>query len=346
MGHAIAEVAQGRDRVAAADRVVADVEADPDHARVEAGDEAVDLGRRLDERPGVRVEGGPTAGRDDLGRQRCGPSPGRRPSRHRSSRGVPGSSARPAADIAVGRAVERDARAPRRRRRGGGAPARGRSASASLGRSVDRGRDRQRRPRPGGGRARREPRAAPRPRGSRCRAGCPRSRSGRSRRGSSAASVPWRRSARSTLFQRIGTVPIDAPGSGIAGSSQGRRGGRAGRPTIPGDGRSSVLLLGHAGLPARALLGMVFRARGVPPARLVGSGGLEIAVDRHVDQRRAAGRQRPTDRGRDLRRVVDALAVEAEGRVRCRRSRASRASRPASGNRSRPNARRTSPGRP
>ena len=37
---------------------------------------------------------------------------------------------------------------------------------------------------------------------------------------------------------------------------------------------------------------MVFRARGVPPARLVGARVFEIAIDRDVDQRWAAGCQR------------------------------------------------------
>jgi hypothetical protein len=68
VSHPIAELAQCRDRVAAPDQVVADVEADPDQPGIEACGQSLDLGRRLDERPAVWVEGRPVAGRDDLGR--------------------------------------------------------------------------------------------------------------------------------------------------------------------------------------------------------------------------------------------------------------------------------------
>ena len=77
------------------------------------------------------------------------------------------------------------------------------------------------RPRPAAGRARRAPRAAPRPPGSRCRAGCPRTRSGRSRRGSSArrCRAAGRRGRRcSTGSARSRSTRA---GQGVARSSQG-----------------------------------------------------------------------------------------------------------------------------
>ena len=217
VGHALAEVAQGGDRVAAADRVVAHVEADPDHARVEAVDEAVHLGRRLDERPAVGVESGPTAGRDDLGREGV----------DRLQDGGPAGIGHPrrawlvgptCADIAVGRDIEGDHEhvaatvAKETHPLAADRPSRRSSVRRPWLGSTGR-------PRPGGGRARREPRAAPRLRESRCRAVCPRSRSGRSRRGSSGrpsrgAGRPGRRCSRGSARSRS-TRP--------AGRRRGRR---------------------------------------------------------------------------------------------------------------------------
>ena len=59
-------------------------------------DEAVHLGRRLDERPAVGVEGGPTARRDDLRRQGMDRRPNSAAQPASVIAGVPGSSARPA----------------------------------------------------------------------------------------------------------------------------------------------------------------------------------------------------------------------------------------------------------
>ena len=67
--HLIAQVVQGRDRVTAPDRVVADVEADADQLGIETGGQSLDLGRRLDEGPAVGMEGRPMAGRDGLCRE-------------------------------------------------------------------------------------------------------------------------------------------------------------------------------------------------------------------------------------------------------------------------------------
>ena len=98
--HLIAEFAQRRDRVAAADGVVADVEADADQLGIEAGGQSLDLGRRLDERPAVGMEGRPMSGRRRPPPQGRGSSRGARPSRRRSA---PGCRARP-----PGRRVPRD----------------------------------------------------------------------------------------------------------------------------------------------------------------------------------------------------------------------------------------------
>ena len=91
------------DRVAAADEVVADVEAEPDQARIGQGGQALDLGGRLDERPGVRVEGRSMAEPDDLGERASSRSVARRvqPSSVRP-RG-PSRSLCPAASIRPGR---------------------------------------------------------------------------------------------------------------------------------------------------------------------------------------------------------------------------------------------------
>ena len=107
MGHPIAEFAQRRDRVAAADRVVADVEADPDQLGIEAGDQSLDLGRRLDERPAVGMEGRPMAGRDGLGREAVDRLEERVPAGVGQDRGA--GLARPAgALLATGRQIEGD----------------------------------------------------------------------------------------------------------------------------------------------------------------------------------------------------------------------------------------------
>ena len=114
---------------------------------------------------------------------------------------------------------------------------------------------------------------------------------------------------------------------GVAGPAQ--RGPEVGLAHV-GRARSSVLLLGHAGRPSRALLGMVLRARGVPPAGLVGSGRRQVAIDHRRGP--ATGRPMPAraDGRRDLGRVARRARRGARRRARCRRRRGSRASRPAS----------------
>ena len=278
VGHAIAEVAQRRDRVAAADQVVADVEADPDEVagRVGATRRSTSAGVSMNV-PAWGWKADPVPGRDAPPRRwrgrtstsarpsprRSGPAcPARRPGRPRASRSGDTSSA-----------THRTSPPPSWSSRSRSRP----MASASGDRSVDGRRQRQRRPRPGGGRARPARPAARRPRGSRCRAGCPRSRSGRSRRGSSGASVPSRRSARSTLFQRIGTVPIDAPRQGVARPAERR----------PEVGRRRV--------PARRVIGAAPRRRRPPIARAARGGipGSGRPTSRSCRVRRPRGRGRP-----------------------------------------------------
>ena len=184
----------------AADDVVSDIETDPDTARIGGGDEPVHLLRRLDERRAVRMEGGRLARaiRDVVEQVDRG-----RPSPPRSARACRECVARPAArrDPATLSATHRTSPPPSRssrvvrsRRRGLRRSGRPRSRAAG------------RRPRPGAGRAGPAGREAPRPPGTHCRTGCPRSRSGRSRRGWSLRPGP--RDASSELIQSIGTVPI------------------------------------------------------------------------------------------------------------------------------------------
>ena len=127
VGHALAEVAQRRDRVAAADQVVADVEADrrsalgsrPATRRSTSAGVSMNVppwGWKAARRPAATV----SVARSWSTSTRTASQPAS------VSAGVPGSSARPAQLVAVGRAVEGDARGPRRRRRGAGAAARGR----------------------------------------------------------------------------------------------------------------------------------------------------------------------------------------------------------------------------
>ena len=95
-------------------------------------------------------------------------------------------------------------------------------------------------------------------------------RSGRSRRGSSArrCRAAGRRGRRCSR----GSAPCRSTrAAGRRRVVAAWRGGPAGT-SVSGERRSSMLLLGHAGRPSCALLGMVFRARGVPPAGLVRAG--------------------------------------------------------------------------
>src|SRR6185369_17516132 len=94
-----------------------------------------------------------------------------------------------------------------------------------------------------------------------------------------------------------------------AAGRPGRRGPRAARPG------SLVLLLGPAGEPAGVLLGVVRRARGIPPARLVGARHGKVAIDLDVDEGRPARRERPADGRLDLVRVRGRLAVDPERRA-------------------------------
>ena len=298
VGHPIAEFAQRRDRVAAADRVVADVEADADQLGIEAGGQSLDLGRRLDERPAVGMEGRPMAGRDGLCREPVDHLEERVPAGVGQHRGA-GLARAAGAFLATGRQVEGDDQdlAAAVVEQAEPLAADGRSRRGSV-----------RRPSPGST-------GRPRP-----VAGCRSASASRSASPSGkpmpswvpsypvraissrivGASVPCRRSARSTLFHRIGTVPIDAPRQGVAGSPQGGAevGPRAARLAR---GRSSMLLLGHAGRPSRALLGMVLRARGVPPAGLVGAGrrrGLDRRSRGPATDRRTPARDGPPARPR------------------------------------------------
>ncbi len=96
MGDALTELLEGEHWVATADDVVPDVETDPDPRGVRRGDQAVDLGWRLDIRPGMRVEGQAATSRDRLVGEGveglCQLVPG-----SVAERGVPSLSARPAA---------------------------------------------------------------------------------------------------------------------------------------------------------------------------------------------------------------------------------------------------------
>ena len=135
--HAIAEVAQRRDRVAAADRVVADVEADADDGRVEArrpGGRPRPASRRTSRRgDGTRPDGRP---RRRLGREPVEHLDGARPSRRRSARACRGSPARPAQSSRSGdtsRAMHEDLAAAVARRR-----SRSRADGERVARSVRR----------------------------------------------------------------------------------------------------------------------------------------------------------------------------------------------------------------
>ncbi len=284
------------------------------------------------------------AGRDGLRREAVDHLEERVPAGVGQHRGA-GLARAAGAFLATGRQFEGDARAPRRRRRGAGAAARGAMAVASgVGPStvagidsVDLGQSQVV--------ARRARRAARHPPGSRCRAGCPRTRSGRSRRGSSAR--PCRAAGRRGRRCSTGSArsrSTRAAGRRRVAAGRTRRSGRA--PTS-----RARAVIDAAPRPRRPR----HRARcsgwcsGLGASHQPVLSGPAVARSRStfdVDQRRATGRQRATDRRRDLGRVARRARHGARRHARCRRRRGSRASRPASGNRSRPSARRTSPGRP
>ena len=245
------------------------------------------------------------AGRDGLRRERVEQLRRVRPSRRRSARGVPGSSARPAQASRVRRAVEGDARAPRRRRRRGGASARGPAGQRIARRSVDRRRNDsvdlgEAEAARGEGLAQRVALGE-----ADAELGARRTRSGRSRRGSSArrsrgAGRRGRRCSRGSARCRSSASAGRRPAV-AAGDADGR----AGRRRVPrrGDGHRCCSSATPASQRA-CCSAMVFRARGVPPAGLVRSGDREVAVDRDVDERRAARGQRALDGAARPRRVV------------------------------------------
>src|SRR6185436_4852765 len=109
------------------------------------------------------------------------------------------------------------------------------------------------------------------------------------------ALVPSRSSAMSTLFQRIGTVPTEAPASG-PGTARRRR-SRAPSSTIAAAGEATVT----GAAPRRD-----------PPARLVRARASEIAIDLQVDERRAARRECSPHGRLDLVGPFRELAVNAE----------------------------------
>ena len=305
--------------------------------------QALDLRRRLDVRPGVRVE------RDPGTRRRASP---RRPSRGARScaaqpssvrRGVPGRSARPARGVAVRRPVERDAQHLAAARDEQPEPFAD-LGEGRRGRSVDRRRDRGvdlGQPQARARRARPQRVALRETRG---RAGSRRSRSGRCRRGSPRPSVPSRRSAMSTLFQRIGTVPIDAPAERTADRA-GAGGGGAPCSTTAGAGGAVDHWCCSSARPAsqRACCSGWFGGLGrVPPAGLVGPGDREVPIDLDVDERRAARRRAPGGRPARPRRGASRRSLWIpNARADRREVRASRSSRRGSRSRSRPSARRS-----
>ena len=253
------------DRVAATDEEVTDVEADPDPRGVGRGDESVHLGRRLDEGPGMRVEDRRVAQRGG-GVGQCVEGideaiPARVGEDARAGFGGATGPGRPigrqverhAQDLAASLVQEAQALEGELESVGCRPVGRGRQRGIDLGQAqvalseggLELG-------------ALREPQAELCSR---------RTRSARSRRGSSsrqcpAAAPPGPRCSRGSARCRWRPV---------AGHRRDAGGWREGCGQAPSR-CSTVLLLGHAGGPSRALLGMVLRAGGVPPARLVGPG--------------------------------------------------------------------------
>ena len=251
VGDPLAEPSEGLDRIAAADEVVADVEADPDPRRIADRHQPVDL-RRASPRRSRRGGGRPAGGPRRVPRQ---PARAGRPRDRRqasaANRGVFGRRRRGRPrPFPVVRAIEGDAQ---------------HVAAGIVQETQPFATDREghrrsaRKVWPAG--PRRPPRAAAHapasivaqlrlPRGSQGPAGVP---SYPSRAISSrivAASVPSRSSSTSTLFQRIGTVPIGAASSGPLPAAKAIP-QRARRRQAPGwPPRSSVLLLGDARPPA------------------------------------------------------------------------------------------------
>src|SRR5204863_9431221 len=75
---------------------------------------------------------------------------------------------------------------------------------------------------------------------------------------------------------------------------------------------SLVLLLLAAGELLGPLIRVVLGDRHVPPAGLVRSGLLELAVDLDRDQRRTARREAPSNGGGNVARLGDRFGVQAE----------------------------------